>query len=82
MIVLEIKKFIIHGNCCQCGLICPNNFCGKLSEVLFNIYTANNRSAPCGTIKKKAQLEMNYLQVLKVIKLFFRIKQTQNIKLF
>ena len=47
------KKFIIHADCCQCGLVCANNFCGKLSEVVFNIYNAANRSAPCGTITKK-----------------------------
>ena len=39
-----IVKYTIHGDCCQCGLLCKNNFCGKLSEVTFNIYKGNNNS--------------------------------------
>ena len=49
-----IVKYTIHGDCCQCGLLCKNNFCGKLSEVTFNIYKGNNiASVPCGSITKK-----------------------------
>ena len=49
-----IVKYTIHGDCCQCGLICKNNFCGKLSEVTFNIHKGNNiMSSPCGSITKK-----------------------------
>ena len=47
-------RYIIHADCCQCGLICANNFCGKLSEVLFNIYKPDNLNIPCGTIRKKS----------------------------
>ena len=47
-------KYIIHADCCQCGLLCANNFCGKLSEVVFNIYNCTNRNSPCGTIIKKS----------------------------
>ena len=47
-------RYIIHGECCQCGLCCSNNFCGKLSEVLFNIYQTEDRTAPCGSIIKKS----------------------------
>ena len=47
------KKFIIHADCCQCGLLCANNFCGKLAEAVFNVYNASNTTAPCGTITKK-----------------------------
>ena len=46
-------RYIIHGDCCQCGLLCANNFCGKLSEVIFNVYSAANREVPCGSITKK-----------------------------
>ena len=47
-------KYTIHAECCQCGLICKNNFCGKLSEVLFNIYNSSNiTSNPVGSIIKK-----------------------------
>ena len=49
-----MMKYIIHANCCQCGLICRSNFCGKLSQALFNIYRANNLTSPCGSIIKKA----------------------------
>ena len=47
-------KYIVHGDFCQCGLCCANNFCGKLSEVIFNISTLSNRDSPCGAIIKKS----------------------------
>ena len=44
----------IHGDCCQCGLICKNNFCGKMSAVTFNIYTGSSiGSNPVGSIVKR-----------------------------
>jgi hypothetical protein len=46
-------RYIVHGDCCQCGLCCANNFCGKLSEVDFNIYRSEDRIAPLGSIIKK-----------------------------
>ena len=38
-------KFRIHADCCQCGLKCANNICGKFSSVNFEIYdgTLTNR---------------------------------------
>jgi len=48
-----IMKYVIRADCCQCGLLCRNNFCGKLSSAVFNIYNANNLNSPCGTIIKK-----------------------------
>ncbi len=47
-------KYIVHGDFCQCGLCCANNFCGKLSEVIFNIYTFSDRNCHCGSIIKKS----------------------------
>ena len=47
-------KYSIHANCCQCGLVCRNTFCGKLSGVIFNIYNSSNiNSNPVGSIIKK-----------------------------
>lgn len=46
-------RYILHGDCCQCGLCCANNFCGKLSEVIFNLYSSENRTNPIGSIIKK-----------------------------
>ena len=47
-------KHTIHGDCCQCGLICKNNFCGKLSEVVFNIHEGTNLlTSPVGSIIKR-----------------------------
>ena len=43
-------KYNIHADCCQCGLIFNNTCCGKLSEVLFNIFELSN---PVGSIVKK-----------------------------
>lgn len=47
-------RYIIHGDCCQCGLCCANNFCGKLSEVIFNLYSSEDRTKPIGSIIKKS----------------------------
>jgi len=47
------KKYFITADCCQCGLCCKNNVCGKMSEVIFNIYPSGNISSPCGSIIKK-----------------------------
>ena len=47
-------RYIIHGDCCQCGLCCANNFCGKLSEVIFNLYSSGDRTKPIGSIIKKS----------------------------
>ena len=47
-------RYTIHANCCQCGLICKNNFCGKLSEVIFYIYEEGSYvGSPVGQITKK-----------------------------
>ena len=31
-------KFKVHADCCQCGLMCANNICGKFSSANFDIY--------------------------------------------
>jgi hypothetical protein len=31
-------KFKVHADCCQCGLRCANNICGKFSSANFDIY--------------------------------------------
>ena len=36
-------KYIVNASCCQCGLLCANNFCGKLSEAIFNILQPGSR---------------------------------------
>ena len=36
-------KYSINCDCCQCGFVCKNNFCGKLSECLFEISDGNGR---------------------------------------
>ena len=53
MINLIKLVVILNGDCCQCGLLCKNNFCGKMSEVIFNIHRGNSiNSSPCGSITK------------------------------
>jgi hypothetical protein len=34
-------KYTINCDCCQCGYLCANNFCGKLSNCLFEISDSN-----------------------------------------
>ena len=48
-----VKKYFIHGDCCQCGLICNLGSCAKNREVIFNIYKENDRINPIGKIIKK-----------------------------
>ena len=48
----EALKYYICADCCQCGYCCGNNFCGKLSEIVFNIYEDQNMEAPVGAITK------------------------------
>ena len=46
-------RYILTADCCQCGLLCANNFCGKLSEAHFIIVNpGDNREV--GRITKKA----------------------------
>ena len=49
-------KYIVSADCCQCGLLCANNFFGKLSEVRFNIYVPGNHQAIGYIWKKPANL--------------------------
>ena len=30
--------YYVRADCCQCGLLCANNLCGKLSQATFEIY--------------------------------------------
>ena len=48
-----VDRFFVHADCCQCGIMCSNNFCGKMSEALFNIYGDAALTSPIGSIIKK-----------------------------
>ena len=50
--------FYITAECCQCGLICRNNFLGKTDECHFFIYKSGETTAPIGDICKKAAKSM------------------------
>ena len=50
--------FYITAECCQCGLICRNNFLGKTDECHFFIYKSGERTTPVGDICKKAAKSM------------------------
>ena len=45
----NVLKYTINCDCCQCGYLCANNFCGKLSYCLFEISDINGVN---GTIQK------------------------------
>ena len=45
--------YIVTASCCQCGLMCANNFCGKFSECLFEIYGPEKKE-PIGKILKQS----------------------------
>lgn len=46
--------FFISADCCQCGLLCRNNFLGKTDEAHFFIYEPQQTYNPIGDICKKA----------------------------
>ena len=46
-------KYIIEADCCQCGLVCSSNICGKLSQAVFNIHNVNDLNSICGNIIKR-----------------------------
>ena len=50
--------FYIEADCCQCGLMCRNNFMGKTDEAHFFIYNINDRDNASGDICKKAAKSM------------------------
>ena len=50
--------FYIEANCCQCGLMCRNNFMGKTDEAHFYIYNIGDTTKPVGDICKKAAKSM------------------------
>jgi hypothetical protein len=51
-------RYYIEADCCQCGLMCRNNFLGKTDEAHFFIYHYDDRSNPAGDICKKAAKSM------------------------
>ena len=47
-------RYIVSAYCCQCGLMCSNNFCGKFSECLFEIYGPDGDGAIGKILKQSA----------------------------
>ena len=45
--------FHIDTDCCQCGFMCRNNYCGKTDECVFFIYDNLNKANAIGEISKK-----------------------------
>ena len=54
-------KYFIHADCCQCGLLCSNNICGKFSTAIFNIYAAGTNNQVATISKMSAQ---SYAEVI------------------
>ena len=54
-------KYFVHADCCQCGLLCANNICGKFSTALFNIYAAGTNNIIASISKMSAQ---SYTEVI------------------
>ena len=54
----NVRKFIIKIPCYQCGFICRNTCCGKLSKVVGEIYNGNNMNGNLiGSIVKKVSVK-------------------------
>ena len=44
-------KYFVNADCCQCGIMCSKNICGKFSNAVFNIYAPGSNNI-IGTINK------------------------------
>ena len=53
----DTLRYIVSASCCQCGLMCSNNFCGKFSECLFDIYGPDGDGAIGKILKQSASPE-------------------------
>ena len=53
-------KFKVHADCCQCGLRCANNICGKFSSANFEIYdgTLTNKVGQISRMAAQSYTEM------------------------
>ena len=53
-------KFRVHADCCQCGLLCANNICGKFSSANFDIYdgTLTNKVGQISKMAAQSYSEM------------------------
>lgn len=53
-------KYRIHADCCQCGLMCANNICGKFSTASFTIFdpTMSNRLGDISRLAAQSYSEM------------------------
>ncbi len=47
-------KYLVTADCCQCGLLCANNVCGKMSEAHFNILNPGSNQEVGRIIKQTA----------------------------
>ena len=50
-------RYLVDASCCQCGLLCANNFFGKMSEVIFPIYNGKGGTQVGSIIKKSAEFQ-------------------------
>ena len=50
-------RYFVSASCCQCGLLCANNFFGKMSEVTFPIYNGKGGGQVGSIVKKGAQFQ-------------------------
>ena len=48
-------KYFVRADCCQCGLLCANNLCGKLSTATFEIYQPGTSNVIATLSKMTAQ---------------------------
>ena len=48
-------KYFVYADCCQCGLLCANNICGKFSSATFNICAPGTINTIATITKMSAQ---------------------------
>ena len=48
-------KYSVHADCCQCGIACSKNICGKFSNALFEVYDGRTHNLVANINKMSAQ---------------------------
>ena len=74
-------KYYIYADCCQCGICCANNFCGKMSEARFSIYNDANLTQMVGSIVKKTATVSELLTSADSYQITFPVNALPNEKL-
>ena len=64
-------KYFVSADCCQCGILCSKNICGKCSQAVFNIFEAGTNSIVATITKMPASSYSEYVTDADTYKITF-----------